>query len=138
NNKTSSGLKGEYTVAEGLQQLLAGSGIRFRFSGENTVTLVRESDGVTTLPPVKVSAHIENNDGTATDAYRVKNTSVGVMGKKLLKDTPYSIEVYSHELMENKQARSLADIVKGDAAVSLMVDNLVTENLTLAIRGLSP
>ena len=76
--------------------------------------------------------------GDAEKAYRVEDANVGVLGNKILKDTPYSIEVYSSELIKNKQARSLADITKGDASISLMPDNLVQENNSLAIRGLFP
>ena len=38
--------------------------------------------------------------------------------------------------MENKQARSLADLTKADASISLQQDSIVTENNSLAIRGL--
>ena len=76
--------------------------------------------------------------GDAEKAYRVEDANVGVLGNKLLQDTPYSIEVYSSDLIKNKQARSLADITKGDASISLMQDNLTTENNSLNIRGLIP
>ena len=76
--------------------------------------------------------------GDADSAYRVEDANISVLGNKILKDTPYSIEVYSSKLIENKQARSLADITKGDASVGLTQDNLVTENDSLQIRGLRP
>ncbi len=76
--------------------------------------------------------------GDAEKAYRVEDANVGVLGNKILQDTPYSIEVYSSDLIKNKQARSLADITKGDASISLMTDNLVTENKSMQIRGLQP
>ena len=74
--------------------------------------------------------------GDAEKAYRVEDANVGVLGNKILKDTPYSIEVYSSDLIKNKQVRSLADIAKGDASMSLMPDNLVLENAYAPIRGL--
>ena len=74
--------------------------------------------------------------GDAEKAYRVEDANVGVLGNKILQDTPYSIEVYSSDLIKNKQARSLADITKGDASISLTRDNLVGENYALAIRGI--
>ena len=75
--------------------------------------------------------------GGADSAYRVKDANISVLGKKPLKDTPYSVEVYSSELMKNKQARSLANITKGDASVDLLVDSLTSENNQVNIRGLS-
>ena len=92
------------------------------------------------LPPLTVEGEAQSAQpwlsGDAEKAYRVEDTNVGVLGNKILKDTPYSIEVYSSDLIKNKQARSLADITKGDASISLMQDNLTTENNSLAIRGI--
>ena len=92
------------------------------------------------LPPLSVEGEAQSAQpwlsGDAEKAYRVEDANVGVLGNKILKDTPYSIEVYSSDLIKNKQARSLADITKGDASISLMPDNLTNENNSLAIRGL--
>ncbi len=92
------------------------------------------------LPPLTVEGEAQSAQpwlsGDAEKAYRVEDASVGVLGNKLLQDTPYSIEVYSSDLIKNKQARSLADITKGDASISLMQDNLTNENNSLTIRGL--
>ncbi len=93
------------------------------------------------LPPLTVEGEAQSAQpwlsGDAEKAYRVEDANVGVLGNKLLKDTPYSIESYSQALIENKQARSLADITKGDASISLMVDNLLHENNALAVRGIT-
>ena len=92
------------------------------------------------LPPLTVEGEAQSAQpwlsGDAEKAYRVEDANVGVLGNKILKDTPYSIEVYSSDLIKNKQARSLADIAKGDASMSLMPDNLVTDNSYAPIRGL--
>ncbi len=92
------------------------------------------------LPPLTVEGEAQSAQpwlaGGVEEAYRVEDANVGVLGNKILKDTPYSIEVYSSDLIKNKQARSLADITKGDASINLIVDDLVQENNALAIRGL--
>lgn len=59
--KTSPGLQGEYTPAQALRHLLAGTGLDYRFREGGTVTLVRASsegqaDGAADLGPVVVSA----------------------------------------------------------------------------------
>ena len=118
----------------------------------NTTPLIADATANTTpepkaeepemLPPLTIEGEAQSTQpwlsGDAEKAYRVEDANVSVLGNKLLKDTPYSIEVYSSELIKNKQARSLADITKGDASVSLMVDNTVHENESLAIRGVGP
>ena len=74
--------------------------------------------------------------GDAEKAYRVEDANVGVLGNQILKDTPYSVEVYSSELIKNKQARSLVEITKSDASIGILTDNLVNENGDPVIRGL--
>jgi len=134
--KQAAAVSGNLSAEQALSRLLAGTTLRYRING-GMVSLAAAGDA-TALPAVKIGASVaENADrGTAADAYRVERASTGALGEKSLKDTPYSIEVFSHELIENRQARSLADIAKGDASISLMPDNIVTENNTLAIRGL--
>ena len=137
-NLSSPGLQGRYTVEAGLAEILSGTGLLARRQADGSYTLQKlGTEGVITLDPVLVSAEAKESIGTAGQAYIVSDASVGVLGNKTLKDTPYSIEAYSRGLIENLQARSLADLSKGDAAVSLMTGNLVTENNSLAIRGLS-
>ena len=91
------------------------------------------------LPPLTIEGEAQSTQpwlaGDAEKAYRVEDANVNVLGNKLLKDTPYSVEVYSSDLMKNKQARSLADITKGDASVALMADNLVTGAELPMVRG---
>lgn len=94
----------------------------------------RAQEQATTMPTVVVQAAAE--DGSADSGYRARNASVGVLGDKALQDTPFSVGVYSRELMENKQARSLADLTKGDASFSPMVDQTVAESW-VSIRGIA-
>ncbi|KQB59135.1 MULTISPECIES: TonB-dependent siderophore receptor [Betaproteobacteria] len=139
--KTAPALKGRMTLREALAQLLAGSGLAAGTEGASVVIKAAPpapgSAKEAVLPVVTVRAGVDT-DGSTASGYRVKSASVGALGEKSLKDTPYSIEVYSRELMENKQARSLADLTKADASISLQQDNIVTENNSLTIRGLGP
>lgn len=85
------------------------------------------------LPTINVQTSAE--DGSSDTAYRSKKAAVGVLGEKSLQDTPFSVGVFSRELMENKQARSLADLTKGDAAIGLMVEQSTAESW-VGIRGI--
>lgn len=133
-------LQGTMEMPAALELLLRGNGLRGRVEG-NTLLIepapaARQPAANAELPVVQVTA--KQTEGTANSAYASKSAGVGVLGEKSLKDTPYSIEVYSRELLDNKQARSLADATRGDASVSLSYGNLITENNGVAIRGISP
>ena len=140
--KSSPGLNGRYPTRQALARLLADSGLSYRFVDAGAVTLEpdQEEAAPEPLPPLSVQGEADEAGpqpfGGADSAYRVKDANINVLGKKPLKDTPYSVEVYSSELMKNKQARSLANIAKGDASIDLLVDNLTSENTQVNIRGL--
>jgi iron complex outermembrane recepter protein len=134
-------LEGRFTAQAALAKLLEGSGLELvpRSDGSYSLrklVLTPLSSTEPSLPAVTVRAQLA--EGSEDRAYSVKSAKVGALGDKSLKDTPFSIEVYSHELIENKQARSLADATKGDASVSLSNGNLTSENNSFAIRGIAP
>ncbi|MCK9504843.1 MAG: TonB-dependent receptor [Porticoccaceae bacterium] len=56
--KQAPALNGEYTPEQALSQLLEGSGVGYRYTGENQVSLMAapEGDSATALPPVKIGA----------------------------------------------------------------------------------
>lgn len=136
-------LSGNFKPAEALRRLLANSNLQVIVTEDGHYTLAKiplitpATGNDTTLATITVNAGTETQGGEA-DAYRTRNARVGTLGNKALKDTPYSIEVYSRELLDNTQARSLTDATRTDASVSLSAGNLTTENNSLAIRGISP
>lgn len=134
-------VRGTLELPQALEQLLRGSGLRGRVEGgtllvERLPAAVRQTTQPTMLPAVRAKA--ARIDGSASTAYRARSAAAGMLGGKAVKDTPYSIEVHPRDLLDNLQARSLADVTKGDASISLASGNLVTENNSLAIRGISP
>ncbi|WP_215781777.1 TonB-dependent siderophore receptor [Paludibacterium sp. B53371] len=46
-----------------------------------------------------------------------KNASVGVLGNQAILDTPFSMTSYTAQLIEDQQARTLADVMQNDASV---------------------
>ena len=130
--KQAPSVSGTFSAEQALNQLLAGNNLRYEVNGG----MVRLAAGTetTALPSVRIGA--QDLLGTANSAYRVESATISILGEKTLKDTPYSIESYSRELMNNKQARSLADITKGDASIDLTPDALAHENNALSVRGI--
>ena len=53
------------------------------------------------LPAIDIQTSAE--DGSADTAYRSKKATVGLLGEKSLQDTPFSVNVFSRELMEKRE-----------------------------------
>lgn len=122
------------TAEQALARMLTGTGLSYQISG-GMVSL--SSTDAAMLQPVTVNANAQQS-GSAAQAYRVKRANVGVLGNASLQNTPYSVEVYSREYMDNLQARSLSDLTKYDAAISISADDRITENNAFMIRGITP
>ena len=136
--KSSPGLNGRYPTRQALARLLADSRLSYRFVDAGTVTLEpdKAEAAPAPLPLLRVGGEaVPQPSGGADSAYRVERAIINVLGNKTLKDTPYTIEVYSNELIENRQSRSLAGLAKFDASLSLMADNLTDSFAELTIRG---
>ncbi|MCD0504587.1 TonB-dependent siderophore receptor [Bordetella petrii] len=101
----SPGLRGSYTAAQALRQLLAGTGLEALLDASGEYTLRRippAPGGVATLAPVTVSGGL---DGGEQVGYVTQDISpVGPWEGRDLQDTPYSISAVSADLIENIQA----------------------------------
>lgn len=132
--KRSTAVTGSMTANQALGRLLADTNLNHSINA-GMVSLSERTAG--TLQPITVSAGGAQTGSTA-DAYRVSSSNVGALGNATLQDTPYSVEVYSREFMDNVQARSLADITRYDASISLSDSDLKGENNSFNIRGITP
>ena len=73
-----------------------------------------------TLPTVKVSASADQpSDLPAPYAggQVAKGARLGALGNRSVMDTPFNITSYTAELIENQQARSIADVMANEASV---------------------
>ncbi|WZB75790.1 TonB-dependent receptor [Achromobacter insuavis] len=134
-NLQSRGLHGSYGVDEGFAALLSGTGLDAR-RGESGYTLVARPalKGATELPAVTVTG--SQLEGGADQAYRASSASIGVLGQRSLKDTPYSIDVITRDLLDNRQATSLTDALKGDASVSMLANDISGLASQVSVRGI--
>ncbi len=73
-------------------------------------------------------------EGSAESGYRAETATVGPLGKVPLKDTPYSVDVVTSDLMENLQATSTSDALKYDPAVRAQLGSNFSSNYFM-IRG---
>lgn len=75
-------------------------------------------------------------DGSAASGYRVNNASVGALGDRPLRDTPYSINVTSQQLITNLQAQTASEAVKYNPTIYAgSGNNMVGGGAAFTIRG---
>ncbi|WMD19741.1 TonB-dependent receptor [Achromobacter seleniivolatilans] len=122
--RQSNGLKGSYTASSGLAALLAGTGLQAAQQGSGSYVLSRQpasNDGTATLPAVTVTATSHSELPEAYAGGQVaRGGSLGVLGTVDIMDTPFSTTNYTAQMLEDQQARTLADVVVNEASVRVM------------------
>ena len=115
--KTAPAVRGDYTAEQALRQLLAGSGLRYRYTGANAFTLERdiakededdEDNAPLRLAPVTITA---SREGGALDTL---SRNVTVITRE---------ELQSQELTAENTAEILSKIVPGMAPSSQTLTN---------------
>ncbi|BCA56553.1 Ferrichrome-iron receptor [Nitrospira sp. KM1] len=133
NGLTSPGVRGSYTAEEALTQLLAGTGLGFRFTSADTVTLERSNgsslapvplvgaaaggaagagiseanSGSTAQKPVKVPEILVkdvNQRDDDTKSYVAEDASTAMRTDTPIRDTPQSIQVITRKVIEEQRA----------------------------------
>ncbi|WP_454688828.1 TonB-dependent siderophore receptor [Achromobacter aloeverae] len=127
-------LDGRYPVEDGLNRLLAGSGLRARPNpngeGYRLEPAPPSSGGVATLPSVAVSAERMREIGTIS-----LDSKAGTKTDTPLLETPQSISVVNREMMDLLGATNSADALRYSAGVNIGgygVDSRVDE---ISVRG---
>ncbi|MEG3060378.1 MAG: TonB-dependent receptor [Comamonas sp.] len=129
-------LQGSMTLGQALARVLEGSGLEALVNANGAwIRRANVSGEDGTLAAVTVTAH-RPLDGAAAQAYRAASSSVGALGTKALRDTPFSLNVITRELLENQQAHSLLDAVRSDAAVAQGSNYTNGAGEVLSVRGL--
>ena len=121
---STSGVKGTMTPAQALATLLRNTDIDYRFTGDRTVRLERETGASNAAAPV--------NDGSLQlDTITVRN----VTGVDFAELDPRVSQITSEQLQQ-AQASTIPELVKKTPGVS-MLGSVRTEGQSIAIRGFS-
>lgn len=116
---SSTALKGQYSVQEGLGRLLGSAPVEYRFTGARQVTLNRvsvEQDGALTVGTTTIHA---NTNGKPSD---------------WVYETPRSVAVITREQIDKRPPRHAADMLEETAGVYTAV-NQRDPGLSVNIRG---
>ena len=101
-------LAGLFTPAEGLNKLLAGTGLEARFLVGRTVLIARpaaDESPVYNLRPVEVL-------GVRNQGYSTVRTSSATKTETPLRDTPQSISVVTRDVIADQSMQSMGDVVR--------------------------
>jgi iron complex outermembrane receptor protein len=140
---TSPGVSGSMTSTQALDRLLAGTGITYMLTGNNTALLqsVAASSGATQLDPLRVQANLpppQAELGAQPQPYAgglVDRTNrVGVLGNRDYMDTPFSVTTYTEKTIQDQQAVTLIDLVAVDPTIRSIYPQ-GSEDDRLLIRG---
>lgn len=90
------------------------------------ITSIEQSRSELTLPTVKVMANTESPLDVPlrhAGGQVAKGARLGVLGNQSVMETPFSVTSYTAELIQDQQARTLADVLVNDPSVRFTTSN---------------
>lgn len=119
--KTTAGLDGEYTVEEGFKKLLAGSGLTYSFTGEDSVAirvLESGSDAASTLPAVRVVGKaVYDLAYPYNTQYNRINTTTATKTDTPIMETPVSIQTVTQQVIQDRKVTRVDKAVENVSGV---------------------
>ncbi len=142
--KTSGGLNGSYTIQQGLDTLLSGTGlqavetVKGVFSLQKTIPISKGQSEVQTLKEVQVVAPIERETEVATGpvrGYIAKRSATGTKTDTAIIETPQSIAVVTRDQMNAQNVQSVSDALRYTAGVYAEANGPDPRADNIVIRG---
>lgn len=135
----SSAVNGNYTPQQALQQLLTGSGLSYRMTGTNTVTLEKAPQSKADSPTLKAMTVKGKRNDAPNDPYNkdyaVRNATTGTKIDAPLFDTPVSVQVVPKAAIQDQQAVGLGNVLQNVSGVSKNWGFGAGSNENIQIRG---
>ncbi|HEY8066277.1 MAG TPA: TonB-dependent receptor [Methylosinus sp.] len=147
------GLSGAFSLREGLDRLLVGTGLTYRFGGpdEKAVSIIlaqndtvrSDAGGAEPLPPIDVGAErpvaAPGRAGGAgkgdPTAYHVPDAVTATKTNTPIMETPISIQVVPQQVLQDQQATTLARAVDNVSGVRSFTATYVGGNDQFQVRG---
>lgn len=154
-DRRSPGLQGNWSTAQGFEQLLRGTSLEAVPQAGNTYILrQRPTSSALQLDATHVSAlhGVQQSAIGALTGYKASQSTVGTKTDAALRDIPQSIQVVPRQVLEDQQATSMADalsnvssiqrgnthggsvesfIVRGFQGTTYAVDGILTNSLAV-------
>ncbi|WP_238527257.1 TonB-dependent siderophore receptor [Methylomonas methanica] len=115
-------LKGNYSAEQALRKLLQGSGLNYRFSNGNTVTLekaaVAAPQSANTMPAITVTGrNVYDSTDPYNTAYTVANSSTALKTDAPLMETPVNVQIIPKAVLNDQQAITIDTALKNVSGV---------------------
>ncbi|WP_052365428.1 TonB-dependent receptor [Halotalea alkalilenta] len=122
--RTTPGVQGSLSVAQGFSGLLQGSGLESVPSGNGGYVLIERSAQSGSLDTLTVigTRFVAGNDQLVPEYAGGQVASggrLGVLGQQQAFDVPFNITSYTAKRVEDRQAKTLGDVLKSDASVQV-------------------
>ena len=135
-------LSGRLSAAEALDRALQDSGLEARPEDGAYLIAVSAEEAETPEPLPRLgvageapAARFRYSD--LPEAYEggqvARGGHIGLLGNRDILDTPFSITNYTDELIENQQARTVADVIRNDSSARLITGKSTFQSIS--IRG---
>ncbi len=123
--RTAPALRGSFTPAQALSRLLTGSGLTYRFTSANTVTIESPSAGgaavvAGAIPLDTIDVQGDQQSETArghVDGYVATRSATGTKTDAPLVETPAAISVVTQDQVQAQSAQSAAEAVRYTSGV---------------------
>lgn len=139
--KVSPGAIGDLTPQQAIRRLFEGTGLIPIISGTTLTVSPPDLSGAIVLDPIRVQsasvpsqAMIDNTPPPYAGGQVATGNAVGVLGNRDFMDTPFNQIGYTAQLIQNQQARSLADVAANNPSVRNQWSS-VSYTAPLLIRG---
>ncbi|TFY93056.1 TonB-dependent siderophore receptor [Pseudomonas nabeulensis] len=134
--KTSPGLSGSFTPANGLQRLLLGSGLQAQPQGNNgyVLELIPGNTGALELGATTISGQALGATTEDTHSYTTGSMASATGLPLSMRETPQSVTVITRQQMDDQGSNSIADTLRRAPGIS--VQNYDSERWEFSGRGL--
>ena len=126
--KRASSVNGSLSMQQALNQLLAGTGLRHEVSNG----MIRLAAKTAALPQVKISGSVLPEEYAGGQVAR--GSRIGMLGNRDTFNTPFNVTSYTAELIDNQQAKTVADVLHNDPSARLLLAGQGNQE-TITIRG---
>lgn len=131
---TSPGLRGSYSVNEGLNQLLSGAKLEAQMQSNGSYVLVTKG-AVVTLPTVTISGKAPGSTTEGTNSYTTASSSSSTRLNLSMKETPQSVTVLTRQRLDDQKLDNLTDALDATTGITVIRESLGADSTAYLSRG---